>query len=159
MRSRRSCIVAVVLAVALFTVLTGSCLFSEGSSVFSFSGSSVSPFSGSDVIFSSGNSAISYDSSEVYLSQGDTTTKLHKKDISKVEILDECEEISEGEEEEELASSRLALRFFQQILLCLLLSGLFFALIRSFLYISIYNDTLCTIIIDYIHKVDGKIKY
>lgn len=133
MRSRKSCVFTKILAFVLFTVLVGICLLSKGSNFTSYSEEELS-------------------------FRGSTAQRLGKGDITKVEILDDLQEELCCDEEESIPS-RLSMRFFQQFFLCLLLAGLFHVLIRNFLSISIYNCMLSTVIIDYIHKVDGKIRY
>lgn len=142
MCNRRTCIsvkvLAFVLSIVLFIALTGISLLLEADSAIPFCGAQESAF------------------------PSDTTQKLCVKGITKVEILDDFEEVLEEDlccDQEESIPSRISIHLFHLFFLCLLSIGLFHAITRNFLDISICNCILNTVIISYIHRSDGKIKY
>lgn len=136
MCSRRSRIFTEILAFILLMVLAGTCLPS-GREIF-----------------------ISSRSQEAFSTQEDTMQKLCIGDIAKIEILDNFgETLCDNENEEEAALSRLSIRFFLPFFLYLLAAGLFNVFIRNFLSTLMCSCMFHTVIINYIHKVDGKIKY
>lgn len=134
MRSRRLNIFTQILAFVLLIVLAGICLLSVEN-----------------------NPGISC-SEESFSTQEDSMQKLRIGDIAKVEILDSFSETLRNDEEEAVFS-RLFMRFFHQLFLILLLTKLLNSFSKNFSSVSMSNCMLSTVIVDYIHKVDGKIKY
>lgn len=133
MYSRKTDRLTKIMVFVLSVVLAGTCLLCAGSS------------------------AVSLCRGEESSILSDSVQKEQVKAISTTELQESLEAALDNGEEELLPSRSLA-RFLHRIISGLKLTGLSNLLTRNYLGNSDYQCTSSTVIISYIHHIDGKIK-
>ena len=148
LQKKFAAILSIVLSVAILLALTGSYLFYESYGRTSFCDMQT----GTETV-----SAARADAPQGSIAQPGEKEKLRVKNITRAEILDSAEEDFLNELEE-AASSRTSIRFSYRLFLYLVLAALLYALAGNIWDGFLSKCRYDAIIIDYIHRSDGKIK-